>query len=995
MKNTTRKAITLCIALAILCHTIVPLKADADRTPLLISSVEALPYDVACQYVPIGVGIAEVFLPDYLYAVWHDVATAETDEQSNLDQANNPENPKDEEDTPDTRAPETSELSDKSDGSMQAIPVHWVPDSPFSGEEEAVFVFTPSLPSNYAPADGIMLPTITVYVQIPEITFRAMPESEEDDSEGQPLNLGDTFISDDVVYSILSLPESGVPGTVQIGDGINPALPEDCHGKGFYSSMVSYEGKEFNIVAVADRAFAGLYFLSYVHLPTSVLHVGKYAFAGSFRLSGAYFGADLQSIGEGAFDGCDWDLRLNFVGLIPPVIPGGLWLNHSRRLSINVNEHAYDAYIEAFSPHCNDEAMYSPYGAMRVITESLETEPTPLYAGVVTYEDSELIYLYFPVETALNLLVLQNMAEQLSGDFAPLVSWYIDNAYPAYETEADLENREVFLYRLNDTAIAMLSVEQLENGTEWFDHEQVAASFFEDFKLASSDPIYISEIVDAQYPLLWMEHGNSKDVHFIDIEGEMTPVASQLRIFAVYDVEAFRLVGKEKEIEPLYALNLDVYPRDAGCVAEASSLEAHAGSSVQVAYQAGEGYRFKEWYALPVEVPIKDNVFNMPAHDITLVAIFEPIVFQPVVLEIVSDMKLLSCEGGISSLVVSGNDSSDVPLLVRAFDGDNNTSISAERHGFGQVNLTFPANGSTSSDKQYVVRASLDGGSTWSNAHETIVVERAPEGNVDDAIPNPDDNTTPPDKGDGTPPTDGDKGDGTPPTDGDKGDGTPPTDGDKGDGTPPTDGDKGDGTPPTDGDKGDGTPPTDGDNGEAPPDGDGNGQFPPGTEDGGDTKPGDGGDSSPTDGDNGEGSPDEEQETPPGNSNQGNSNENGGNGGSFSAYIAPRPIPPKLLSGWLQNADGDWVYHNPANGKASIGWQNIEGKLYFFSPKGICQTGWISDGGKSYYGAENGELLTGLARVEGVSFYFTPKGTLVQVFARIMQNMEKAYRLKR
>ena len=1014
MKNKIRKAIALCTALTILCHTMVPLKANAVQTPSVISSIEALPYDVAYQVVSIGAEIADIFLPETLLAQRHEATTTHTDEPHSLAHDNTPLIPQEAGDDPLPLAPEASEHQGDPDATMPdhdeigseqdklhesispsetndieagdtvlesslgdsqgaaeehegdeaisnapsqaeapslpqtpqsaapyldvpdsdafgrvdtkehtqetAIPIHWEANDPFSSAEEAVFVFTPILPSEYMLAAGVLLPSITVYVQAQQTALRVTRDFSGDEPVETSLSIGDKFISDDVVYCIITLPEEDLPGTVQIGDGVNPAIPDDCHGKGFYSTTVAHEDMQFTIVAVADRAFADRTTLSYVHLPTSVLHVGQYAFAGSFRLTGVYFADYLESIGEGAFDGCDWDLRINFAGVIPPSIPDGLWLNHSRKLSINVNEQAYDTYVKEFSPHCNEEATFSPFGTLHVITESQETEPAPLYAGVITYEDSELTYIYFPAGTALNALVLQNMAEQLSDAFAPLISWYITNADPEYQEEADLEYREVFLYRLNTAEVAILSADQLDDGTNWFDHEEVASSFFEDFTLIESDNISISSITDAQYPLLWMEYSNNRDVHFIDIEGELTAVASQLRNFAVYDVCAVTLAGMAEEVEPLYALTLDAYPRGVGCVAGASRLEAHAGNNVRLTVQAGEGYRFKEWYTLPAGVSIVKGKLAMPAHDVTVVAIFERVPVQPEITHIVANAHQLSHEGGPVELQLSGNMLDGVDIVVRAFNAQNGTAIVAQRRGAGAVQFEIPKNTQEDQDSVYVVRASVDQGKTWSDVSEVLLVQRAPSTVLEGEGLVGNEGKTPPECG---------------------GEDEDPNLGDEGTNPNPDDGE----------------------------------EIPPGS---GET------DKQPENGNSGN----EGQPKPP----AGGGSYAGyyGGGGSTSA-VKQKPAQPK---GWTQTEEGTWEYYNPTDGKAVTGKQTIAGKKYMFSPEGVRQEGWVKDNGKTYYCGDDGVLCTGLVRIDGTLYYFTAEGTLLQGFTRLMQNIDKVYHMK-
>ena len=60
---------------------------------------------------------------------------------------------------------------------------------------------------------------------------------------------------------------------------------------------------------------------------------------------------------------------------------------------------------------------------------------------------------------------------------------------------------------------------------------------------------------------------------------------------------------------------------------------------------------------------------------------------------------------------------------------------------------------------------------------------------------------------------------------------------------------------------------------------------------------------------------------------------------------------------WVENQNGArmWVQ----DGKAQTGWQQINGKWYYFDESGTMLTGWHKIDGKWYYLDPNGIMLTG------------------------------------
>ena len=64
----------------------------------------------------------------------------------------------------------------------------------------------------------------------------------------------------------------------------------------------------------------------------------------------------------------------------------------------------------------------------------------------------------------------------------------------------------------------------------------------------------------------------------------------------------------------------------------------------------------------------------------------------------------------------------------------------------------------------------------------------------------------------------------------------------------------------------------------------------------------------------------------------------------------------------------------------AVGWQNINGKWYFFNNFGEMQTGWIQYFDKWYYCTnENGDMVSKEVRKIGDKFYyFNDKGEMLE-----------------
>ena len=105
--------------------------------------------------------------------------------------------------------------------------------------------------------------------------------------------------------------------------------------------------------------------------------------------------------------------------------------------------------------------------------------------------------------------------------------------------------------------------------------------------------------------------------------------------------------------------------------------------------------------------------------------------------------------------------------------------------------------------------------------------------------------------------------------------------------------------------------------------------------------------------------------------------------------------PKEKASGW-QFEDGVWRYYKDGqfrtgwfcsngvdyylleDGAAATGWQEINGKLRFFSDTGAMRTGWLDDHGAIYYLLSNGVPVTGERVIDGVAHTFGTDGICIE-----------------
>lgn len=82
-------------------------------------------------------------------------------------------------------------------------------------------------------------------------------------------------------------------------------------------------------------------------------------------------------------------------------------------------------------------------------------------------------------------------------------------------------------------------------------------------------------------------------------------------------------------------------------------------------------------------------------------------------------------------------------------------------------------------------------------------------------------------------------------------------------------------------------------------------------------------------------------------------------------------------SGWETAEDGGIRYLN-YEGAPLTGWQEVEGKTYYFSPEndGAMATGWLETADGYYYLDDGGQKITGWTTLENDRFYFDSDGVL-------------------
>lgn len=83
----------------------------------------------------------------------------------------------------------------------------------------------------------------------------------------------------------------------------------------------------------------------------------------------------------------------------------------------------------------------------------------------------------------------------------------------------------------------------------------------------------------------------------------------------------------------------------------------------------------------------------------------------------------------------------------------------------------------------------------------------------------------------------------------------------------------------------------------------------------------------------------------------------------------------EFRTGWFCSGGVD--YYLLEDGAAATGWQEINGKMRFFSDTGAMRTGWLDDNGAVYYLLSNGVPVTGERAIDGVKHLFGIDGIRV------------------
>ena len=79
-----------------------------------------------------------------------------------------------------------------------------------------------------------------------------------------------------------------------------------------------------------------------------------------------------------------------------------------------------------------------------------------------------------------------------------------------------------------------------------------------------------------------------------------------------------------------------------------------------------------------------------------------------------------------------------------------------------------------------------------------------------------------------------------------------------------------------------------------------------------------------------------------------------------------------MVTGWEEEEDGRHYYDD--QGLMRTGWTEVEDKRYFLSEDGVMQTGWHEEGEYRYYLREDGSAAVGRLELDGDVYYFSPKG---------------------
>lgn len=107
------------------------------------------------------------------------------------------------------------------------------------------------------------------------------------------------FSVNNIVYKVLTA--TATAATVQVGDGVEAAVPTNIQGTLKIPAAVNFAGVKYNVTNIGDWAFCGCTDLTTIVIPNSVESIDYYAFAECPTLSALFFDGAAPDIGENTF----------------------------------------------------------------------------------------------------------------------------------------------------------------------------------------------------------------------------------------------------------------------------------------------------------------------------------------------------------------------------------------------------------------------------------------------------------------------------------------------------------------------------------------------------------------------------------------------------------------------------------------------------------------------------------------------------------------------
>ena len=89
-------------------------------------------------------------------------------------------------------------------------------------------------------------------------------------------------------------------------------------------------------------------------------------------------------------------------------------------------------------------------------------------------------------------------------------------------------------------------------------------------------------------------------------------------------------------------------------------------------------------------------------------------------------------------------------------------------------------------------------------------------------------------------------------------------------------------------------------------------------------------------------------------------------------------------TGWVNKNDNTYFVKDNAN--KAIGWNEIDGKWYYFNAAGVMKTGWILYGNTWYYLKDNGQMAIGWYEV-GEKWYYSDGSGAMQTGWLLSRNI--------